>query len=404
MSINILESQSYRAFVEQVTTFNQNILTSSVLSNDQLDAIYSIVKTQIEVLKQQTDESVQRGEKLRKRVFCSSNISFNNELTLLTTLTAISTLFEVGGAISLTVIKKNEAAKWVGFGVIISSIFIRSALSFYETKLAFELNEEDKQSKRNREAIENARIFKKFIKKLKVIQRYEQLLLREMNEEKKNRTIPLDFAHFAVHERLDTLIQNCLKSYVELPSDLKKDDVYCRVISTIIHKLPSTDPLRVGLEQLEPIVYITEVPSLPRFPSLPLRQSSQDSVSDEIRERGISAGVYIERAQTPPRFLQLLEDYQTQVKQRFQLTRDVSYFETPKGWKITPKSEKLEKVSSQGSDPNLESSNKAPSNDIEAQMNGSGEENQALISNEEIVKVPRNSPMNEEELTGLFMV
>lgn len=345
MSVNIQEwHQRYDSFEAQVKEFNKKI-KKSALSKEEVDHIYTIVKREVNRLSELTEEATRREEELQQK-HCCSCIPSRAAMWTFTGLNFTAKVCSTVGA-CLAFFYDNMVARWTGIGFYIVGETIDGITTVCQTKLSLESDEASQLAKLNKEGVEHAKIFKKFLKRLKKINRIEAQLL----EEYRSREKPPLSDHIVINinspKDLDVRISACLKDYEELPPCYRKEDVYCRMISHLIQKLPPDDPLRIGLDELEPLTLHEDINLLAEH-SLPVRYlpnsfkkkfDSSEEKSDKSKWNGEehshlktmddSKGTVLE-------YEQQIAYYKSQVMHRFNLKHNISFFETPNGWKVSP--------------------------------------------------------------------
>lgn len=348
MSTTVQEwRQSHQAFVLQVQKFDEKV-RNFALPEEELDKIYAIVKHETKRLKELTDTAINRQTQIDNKRWCGLS---RKSLWKLGTLNGLSKFFTISGG-AVAIISENTTAKWVALSVAAIAEILDTTSTLYSYKINLDNEEIAQLSKLDKQGVEHAKTFKKFLKKLKKINKIQEEILKT-NLTCKQEIVP----HQVVinidlnTSTLDQQIRSCLHDYEELPNCYRKEEVYCKIISHLIQNLPPKDPLRVGLSEFEPCAEIENfnnqvdcnlpVRYLPDFKN----QTSSSSFS-ENKEHKWSVEEQNKYAETPTitdevesrkQFEKRLIYYKHSVMDRFGLKRDISFFETPHGWRVESK-------------------------------------------------------------------
>ena len=347
MNVNVAAwHHCYDNFENQVNVFNQRV-QASALTEENVGEIYEVVKREVDRLSELTQAAKAREEELSQGGWCYASIS--KKIRHLGLLSGACKACEIAGAILAITAEENLETKWIGVGLFVIGELFDSAATLYETKICLQSDETSQLARLNKEGLEHAQIFEKFLKQLKDLKHMETQLLEEYELYKKQ---PLTADHVIINlessKSLDDRISDCLKEYEELPTRYRRDEIYCRIISHLIQKLPPNDPLRIGLAELEPISNqdisaLAEQPLPVRyFPTMTKRKSSLDHqssanpwiaeeqsklIADEVNKKSEREDLLLE-------YQQKVAYYKHQVNQRFHLKHDIPFFETPHGWQI----------------------------------------------------------------------
>lgn len=350
MSVNTQEwNERYDKFESQVKEFNTK-MRQSALSKEEVDEIYTVVKREVNRLSELSEAASKRQEELTQNKCCCF-VPNRIAIWSLTGLNALAQTCAAGGA-ALAIFDDNPATKWTGVGVLGIGGAFAFITTICQTKLSLNSDEVSKLATLNKEGVEHAKIFKKFLKRLKEIKHLETRLLEDYQSREKSPLANHVVINLGSSSDLDGCISACIKGYEMLPNCYRHEDVYCHMISHLIQRLPPSDPLRIGLNALEPRELNEDI-SLPAEHSLPFHylptfqskklsssqeKSEEDKWSAEAHPR-ISLVEDSERIedseQAKLKYEQQIAYYKNQVMQRFDLKHNISFFETPAGWKIS---------------------------------------------------------------------
>ncbi len=354
--------RSYQAFEAQVELFNKQMNISSFPS-EEMDKIYQIVKTEVKNLKAFAEAIAQKEKELDQPGCCSPTSRFLWEMGLINGTTKVC---EVTGAL-LATFASEPVSKYAGLGLFIGGELINLAASIHESYIYLKTSSVADLAKINKEGVEHAKIFKKFLKELREINKMEKQILEEnissskkmkekLIEENKfpqaiNYQINVNLASkpAKLPLNLDEHISYCLHQYEELPSCYKRNDIYSRIISILIQQLPKDDPLRQGLEDLEPKVDFPLMENVSRLAEKPLPihylptnktkflQASDEKWQVEKQSRE-GTDIELEEQMTSPHskeeYDRKLAHYKFLVARRFQIKTNFAFIDTPNGWRL----------------------------------------------------------------------
>ncbi len=358
MSVNIQEwQQSYSAFENQVKVFNDKVNTTDLTKED-ISKIYQTVKAEVKRLSAFAEAVKTREEELEKGSCCSPS---RKTIWILSLLNGTSKVCSISGAI-VALVADNITAKWIGVGLFALGETFDSATTIYEAKTTFDFEESGSLAKLNKEGVEHAQIFKKFLKQLKEIKQMEEQLLEEYQSHTKPPLLQHTIINLGSTKNLDECISACLNEYENLPSYYRREDVYCHMISHLIQMLPPTDPLRIGLKNLEPTLKDKNMINKDKNTINPLDQSlsmhylpvvktkkrsSEDEWINEQKANSTEETLQLEEKDLfSPQldYTQKVACYKELVAQRFNLKYHVAFFDTAMGWRIDSK-EGIKKIS-----------------------------------------------------------
>ncbi len=349
-------THSFQIVEEQITSFNSKVQQSNKLEDldaayqsEELEKIYQIVKTETDRLKSFAVEVDKRLDKLEQGCCGNSRCA----IIVTGVLAAGSGVGGIAGG-ALGVWYDNPIGKGIGFGaLVIASLFTWGA-TIYQTKLSLDQNLGVELARINKEGLEQAIVFKKFIKILKKVKKIEQEKLEQLRKAE-------------VEKALNLNISLCLKQYENLGS-YRKDEVYFRLLSLLIQRLPDDDPLKVELGQFTPItpsrakdlsilaqkpLPITYLPSHIKQSSNEMTPSSSDlqitDSEDKTKESDkkekwtgeqdnrllFEGREIIQPLQSKVKYAKNLEDYKRTVAQRFGIKRTISFIDIPHGMRLT---------------------------------------------------------------------
>ncbi|WP_068470462.1 hypothetical protein [Candidatus Protochlamydia phocaeensis] len=340
-------NDSYHIVQEQIEAFNKSVQSSIKLDDlshyyepEELDKIYQVVKAQVQHLQTLSEEIEKRKEKVEGG--CST---YTRSAVITTTvLNGISKVFVIGGA-AVAVFSPEPISKWVGLGCAALGEIFDLATTTYSTKAFFDEDEKSTLATINREGIEQAKVFKKFIKRLKEIREIARSRFQEQSVN--------------ININIDGQIGDCLRHYEAL-GKLSKDEVYFRILSLLIQHLPDEDPLKAQLQSLKPARF-SDLTVLAHQP-LPVSYLSQENRDQEDKGKGIdkrneeslsssednkwqgekashlkeeSVLEEIDPLQSQQEYVKRLAFCKHAVADRFRLGKDIKYLYTRDGWCIT---------------------------------------------------------------------
>ncbi|CUI16379.1 Conserved hypothetical membrane protein [Candidatus Protochlamydia naegleriophila] len=357
-------SHSFHIVEEQITAFNSKVQSSTQLEeidaayqSEELEKIYQIVKTETARLKHFAEQVDQRLENLERG--CCGNS--RRAVILTSILVGISSVGGIaGGAVAVWL--DNPIGKGIGFGILILTSAFEWGATVYSTKVSLDLNSSVELALINKDGLEQARVFKKFIKTLKSIKKIEKEKLEQLRKAE-------------AEKALDLNISVCLRHYENL-GRYRKDEVYFRLLSLLIQHLPEEDPLKVELGQFTPInpsrakdisslaqepLPITYLPSNKKESPSETSQSSDSNPSlkiviptdeDDQQTEKISKkekwtgeqgsrllldneSQMIQPLQSKAKYAKKLADYKRTVAQRFGIERTISFIDVPHGMRLT---------------------------------------------------------------------
>jgi hypothetical protein len=345
MSVNVEAfNRSYATFKQQVIQFNKELETSP-LKTKKLKEIYKIVAEETTRLQAYARAAQAREEEFEHHT-CFTFTPTTKAIWTITALHTAAKVFEIGGVLLAIIAgEDNSQAKWGGFGVFIATAVCDLVGSGYETFMNLRGAEIVELSQLNKEGVEHAETFKKFLEELIKIRKLGKKLLKEATSQESsslsNHTvIPLHPSGI-----LDLSIRDCLRLYDTLPNSYRRNDLYCRILSLLIHHLPPSDPLRIGLAEFEP----TEDLSILADRSLPIQyfprarrrnpfhvhEHEEDKWSNEQQSKKEKLHVEsIDSEDLRLEFKERLAYFKEEVAQRFQTTRPIAFFETEHGWRV----------------------------------------------------------------------
>lgn len=360
-------NESYHTFENQVEEFNKKIQTSTLDINE-IDKIYEIVKREVSRLQELAEIVKAKEEEIEKGGCCALS---SKAIWTLTLLNGVSKICAIAGVILSIAAESNPTAKWIGVGIFAVGEIFDSATTIYDANITLKGEKISDLVKINKEGAEHALIFKKFLKRLKKIKHMEQQIIEQnRSSSDKNYISNHVIINIESSKILDEWIGECLREYSELSSRYRRDDIYCRITSLLIQALPLDDPLRIGLIALEPsegvdisilasnplpIHYLPicqrkssltnskydeqwsnekaklneDVSSIEEIDPLQIKTEKSNDVDhiNESQEKTDSIQKKIEYAQR-------LAYYKFLVAQRFKTNREITFFDTPNGWRI----------------------------------------------------------------------
>jgi len=374
MCVNIQEwHQSYGNFEEQVSEFNKKIKKSD-LSNEGINQIYAIVQREVKRLGELLTEVTRREKELENTEHLSKGLI---QLGLISGVAKITT---IAGFILGILGRKDSIAMGIGCGIFAVGEVFDWGTFLYDRKISLLKDERSELVKLNKEGVEHAKIFCKFLQQLREIKQIETHPIGEYETETRERStdhVPINLnasldnssdSFKGSFKDLNCRISSCLKDYEELPRRYRREDVYCRIISHLIQKLPLNDPLYIGLNKLEPTTLFEDVSQIAEHPlttqylppTMNRRSSSSEGERNALRwnaeEQSHSNLTPLEmkndtaesefKTHARGKYEEQVAYYKNLVMQRFQLSFNIPYFETPQGWQITPQGEikKIENI------------------------------------------------------------
>ncbi len=341
MSVDINAwNHSYQTFEGQVEQFNTKLQTHS-LNEEELDSIYSIVKREVDRLREFSRAAKEREDELDGHTCCNLTPT-TKAIWGITILNMTYKVCAIAGALLAAFSDQNNlTAKWAGLGLLGGGSIFDFASSTYGTIMNLRGVEIVGLSKLNKDGVKHAEVFKKFLKELKKIKKLEKKILEE-NESKKTLTDHV----FTPFKALDDRISSCLQSYESLPSSYRREDLYCRIISILIQHLPPRDPLRQGLAAFEPpekedLSVLAEKSLQTYYFQTSRRKRSFFHEHEEAtwshEEHSKTKDTEIEPIdpnQMESEYRQEVAYYKQEVARRFKLNQRIAFLETANGWRI----------------------------------------------------------------------
>lgn len=346
MSVNAeVWNQSYHKFQEQVEAFNQAITTSS-LDLEEIDKIDQLVGDEVKRLKEYTT-IVKAKEKALEESGCCTTTS--KAMWILFLLNTACKVCSIAGSL-LAIFQDDGTAKWIGFGIFCVGEGFDTVTTLHTDRIFIKGMEIAELSKLNKEGAKHAKQFKKFLEKLKEVKKLEQELIEK---HRSHEEAPLSEHHTVIDlssESLDEKISACLHNYEDLPSQLRDDDLYCRILSIVIANLPNDDPLKMQLIALEPrekdisaladkslpIRYLSKKQSYSHSSDeedLKLKKWKNEKISRK-KESILIKTKRIDVLTSQEAYGQKVAYYKHLVAQRFNTRRMISSLYTPHGWII----------------------------------------------------------------------
>jgi hypothetical protein len=316
---------------EQIETFNKSVQSSTKLEDihkayepEALDKIYQVMKQQVQHLQNLSEQIEDRQDKLSH-----GSLTYRKKTIIKTAFfNGVAKLFVAGGGLTVF-IAEELISKGIGFGCLCVGALFDSATTIYSTKAFFNEDEHSTLAQINKDGVEQAKIFKKFIKRLKEIREVEKSRFKEQSVN--------------VNINLDRSISDCLRNYESLGT-YSKDEVYYRILSLLIQYLPTEDPLRQDFQTLIPsnftdISYLASQPLPSSYLALEnnKEQASPSSIEkwkgekDNAPQKEPETQV-IDALQAKEEYAKNLACCKNAVAQRFHLRKNISHLYTFNGW------------------------------------------------------------------------
>lgn len=322
--------------------------------------IHTILSKELENLKEQSDKLADKIENLYRPQHCFStlNTPLRNLALVITTL-KITTMI----GIFLTATEThNSTLQWSGVALVIFSTWFEGGLNFYQQKLSLRQKQILELVAQNRYEIIQGQKYKEFAEKLEMTTKLlSQQQIEEVNdtypnqvstEEKLHRLQRMPSLPF-LGNLVDNQISGCLHTYESLPLTSRREETFCRIVSELIKRLPSTDPVAQAFRELSPEANQEDLGELAGKPLSNRYLVSSNSMgknveywnsesqpnlkkeeSDKILEirRGSQNFIFDTNRE---KLQKLAAHLNEQVKKRFNLKRDIPYFETVEGWRVS---------------------------------------------------------------------
>lgn len=368
MSVQVQDwNRAIQGFGENINLFNNAVIQTNSIDSD-IEKIETVVREEIKRLKELLDELTRRETVLSAPKYCAKTTT--EEALRYGCLNLISKGVTIAGASLAFIMECGSDWKTAGIIMFIAGMAFDGGMVVYDGKNKIEHGEASELAKLNRQGIDHALIFQEFLQKLRAINTKETEVIQAQKIEP-SPLVEREIKRGNPEPSLDQKISDCLHTYEQLPPNYKREDVFCRFISHLIRRLPSNDPLVIGLNELEPIKShaqedLSELAGQPLpFQYLPTHIMRTSSSSGEISSSGTWNGEQAPRIKNIQRSIS--EDMQTFFKQeegliapevfakmqykqrvdeltsrvmaRWRLHTPIPYFETPNGWQVTSEAE-----------------------------------------------------------------
>lgn len=317
-----------------------------------VEQIHPLVEKELDRLRELRREIAARQEQLSRKTCCSIPIPVSRNIRNIVLLNSAVKISEIAGVIMALIAENNSHLKWAGVTLFSVSAMIDVIASAHESMLYLENGERAELAKLNLQGVEHAAQFELVLRKLKEIKNKEEAQ-KDSHDSRFQSSKDVN-----ISDETDKKIGDCLNEYGELPKTYRDEDVYSRILSLLIQNLPTSDPLRKKLHELEPLdLDLSSENANNRtlrtsyFPSSPRRRSTssleqshdRDWRSEELAGRENNGDGVVENTthmfemeKETEIYKKQFQEYQATIMNRFGLRRTIPYIETPNGWKITP--------------------------------------------------------------------
>lgn len=223
----------------QVKDFHDSVL-SSKLSNDKIDAIYVAVQTEVKRMHVFSETIDERKTALsKKRCF--------DKLQAVIGTYGMAKIAEITGVI-MGAAHQSISLRWVGVGIAIGGGAFDVASFYFSNKNFIESEEKKFLAELNQQGLDNAKVFKKLLKKLKAINEIEK---ERLEAEKSRLENEWTSSPSSAIEKLNKEAREFFKEYLNLTPTHQRKDTYRKMFEVIISKYPEHDSIKVKLKALQ---------------------------------------------------------------------------------------------------------------------------------------------------------
>jgi len=325
------------------------------------ELFYESIYNQLKQKEQIKKELEKREEDLKPYPWLCLPASLSPAMRRLIFLNGTAKILAITSAGISIFMTENTLIRGIGFGVFALAEAFDGGASVYDSKIQIEQVEINESKRENESELDKLIRLEKFFKKLSRANSELEKRRENYQNSQKSPLMHRSVSHLDTTDDsssdLDEKIKDCLTEYEELPKNCRDVNAQCFIISQLIQGLPENHPLRVGLQQLEPVEPDTRIARsaqhpltvsyLPR-PQHPTRSHSSETQSGEweAEEAGTSQGVQqsTEPESTWDDYKEKISRYKLDVARHFGTSYFTPYFLTPNGWKVSTENglEKLE--------------------------------------------------------------
>lgn len=338
---------------ESIIAFNRHFKEDG--SNKDFAKISATVDKEIQRLEEFAIRSRAIEDEITAPGYCNRTVCCNSTAFKLWRL-ALATL--IGQGLSLAAViwaaTKGDAIKGETGGIIVLSTgtTISALAAAYGIKVTTDIGRMRRLTRLNTEGLENARTLKTVIDLLIRVEEVSAKRLADKEPGPKVVSSPETLHKDDITDR----IKDCLQAYEKLPERYQDDDTFVCLLSKLIVKLPSTNPVRKQLDRLEPtaeadsmITAATERVPINFFPEVARRSSIK--VSRFVAEQGPRTGEEEvddsaeDEEETRENLQRHYAHYKDFLADSFGLRRRIPYIKTQKGYIIDNKGIKKPRTS-----------------------------------------------------------
>ncbi len=331
-------NESNNVFEEQIKIFNKK-LNSHDIDSTVLNQIYEktdkALKVKDIILKKFKEVQAQRSQshpnfitRCFKKMIPTSIVSSISSIVPETPenkSTALTITGSTTGAISIVLLTINET-KYYGAGFGAFGVILTAGSAYYQHMG----NKSEKENKTISSAVIEGtgqiKLFRKMLKKLKVIQdEFEELKAVRTQES----TVTINNQqNIYVSQKIDANITACLTAYDCLGDNIKTPTSNSEILSLLIQRLPDNDPLKIGTNALaRRQVSVVQAAKAP----LPINYIPAIAQSNE-KDKFIGEGLPMDDENRDEDFDERLDILQKNISSRFAINKKlINNLVTPDG-------------------------------------------------------------------------